>query len=410
MDRRNFLIQSGKAALGTTLYPFMNSEKHPHNAGYVEREPLTLFLSGDVMTGRGIDQVLPHSVNPQLHETYVKDALQYVKLARRHSGSIPDEVSYEYVWGDALDILNETNPDLRIVNLETSVTTSSNWWKRKRIHYRMHPANTPLLTTAGIDACILGNNHMLDWGYEGLRETLETLHEAGIATAGAGTDEASAVDPAVLQSGANPDTGKAGRLLLFSWATPDAGAPLSWSAGEEQPGLNILQNLTPKYAEKVIRSVKRHRREGDRIVISLHWGGNWGYEVPPEQRSFAHQLIDAGAADLIHGHSSHHPKGIEVYDGRPVLYGCGDLINDYEGISGHEEYRSELSLMYFPRLDATGKLSRFEMIPMKMHRFRLTRTTEEETEWLADMMDRECRKFGTSVDREGDTIVLSHDS
>jgi poly-gamma-glutamate capsule biosynthesis protein CapA/YwtB (metallophosphatase superfamily) len=72
-------------------------------------------------------------------------------------------------------------------------------------------------------------------------------------------------------------------------------------------------------------------------------------------------LINEAGVDIVHGHSSHHPKGIEVYKNRPILYGCGDFLNDYEGISGYQEYRDDLTLMYFPRMDAaSGKLVRFD--------------------------------------------------
>ena len=409
MDRRKFLIDSGKAILGASFSPVMSSPsadiQNERDRNSKAASPLSLFLSGDVMTGRGIDQVLPHSVNPRLHEPYINDARDYVKLARRHSGSIPDRVPYDYIWGEALGVLEQLEPDHAIVNLETAVTTNDNPWEGKRIHYRMHPGNTPVLSAAGIDACVLGNNHMVDWGRAGLLETLESLRDEGIATAGAGPDRDGAVEPAVLGAGtgsAANSNSDSSRLLLFSWATPGAGAPAGWSAEEGRPGINYLPNLNPKQADAVIEAVERYRKPGDRTVISLHWGGNWGYDIPSRQQQFAHRLIDAGAADIVHGHSSHHPKGIEVYDGRPVLYGCGDLINDYEGIGGHEQFRSELSLLYFPTLDPTGRLSRFEMVPMKIHRFRLVDPSEEEIEWLARTLYRECGRLGTSVERAGD--------
>lgn len=122
---------------------------------------MTLFLAGDVMTGRGIDQILPHSVDPVLHEPYVTDAREYVRLAEEVSGPIPAEVPPEYVWGDALPELDRVGPDLRIVNLETAVTTSDEWWRGKVVHYRMHPGNVDALRAAKLDACVLGNNHVL---------------------------------------------------------------------------------------------------------------------------------------------------------------------------------------------------------------------------------------------------------
>lgn len=69
---------------------------------------------------------------------------------------------------------NRAAPDFRIINLETSITTSEDW-APKDIHYRMHPANIPCLTVAKVDCCVLANNHVLDWGRSGLVETLETL-------------------------------------------------------------------------------------------------------------------------------------------------------------------------------------------------------------------------------------------
>jgi poly-gamma-glutamate capsule biosynthesis protein CapA/YwtB (metallophosphatase superfamily) len=372
-------------------------------AGPHAARPITLFLAGDVMTGRGIDQVLPHSVDPRLHESYVKSAETYVELAEEASGPIPDSASYDYVWGDTLQELSRVSPDARIINLETAVTTSDDWWRDKGIHYRMHPENVRVLTAAGIDACTLGNNHVLDWGRAGLRETLSTLREAGLAAPGAGLDLDEAAAPAVLQTGS-------GRLLVFSWGAPSAGVPRSWQAGPDRPGVNLLPDLSPQTAQEVVDHVQAHRREGDRVVVSLHWGPNWGYDVPPAQRGFAHRLVDAGAADIVHGHSSHHPKGIEVRRGRPILYGCGDFLNDYEGIGGKERFRGELTLMYFPTLDDAGALTAFELVPMRIHRFRLECASEEEARWLSRTLDRESRPFGTRVEQvDGGRLALRWD-
>jgi poly-gamma-glutamate synthesis protein (capsule biosynthesis protein) len=136
------------------------------------------------------------------------------------------------------------------------------------------------------------------------------------------------------------------------------------------------------------------------VIVSLHWGGNWGYAIARSEREFAHRLIDAGAADVLHGHSSHHPRAIEIHRDRPILYGCGDFLNDYEGISGHESFRSELALMYFPTLDAaTGKLACLALTPTRIRRFRVNLANDEEAAWLAAMLEREGQRFGTRVER-----------
>ena len=140
---------------------------------------VTLFLCGDLMTGRGIDQILPISNTPILIERHVRDARVYIALAEKRNGIIPNAVDYRYVWGDALEILDDIQPAARIVNLETSITRSDDFWPRKGIHYRMHPGNVELLKVAAINCCVLSNNHVIDFGFRGLLETLETLNRAG---------------------------------------------------------------------------------------------------------------------------------------------------------------------------------------------------------------------------------------
>src|ERR1700736_4690263 len=88
-----------------------------------ETDSIRLLLCGDVMTGRGIDQVLPHPGDPRLHEPYVTDARSYVELAGRVSGAISQPVDFDYIWGDTLAELNRAGVDLRIINLESSITS-----------------------------------------------------------------------------------------------------------------------------------------------------------------------------------------------------------------------------------------------------------------------------------------------
>jgi poly-gamma-glutamate capsule biosynthesis protein CapA/YwtB (metallophosphatase superfamily) len=351
---------------------------------------VTLFLSGDVMTGRGIDQALPHPSNPRLYERYVDSALEYVALAEKANGKIPRPVDFAYIWGDALEELERFAPDVRITNLETSITTSE-IHEPKGINYRMHPANTGCLTAAKLDCCVLANNHVLDWGSRGLIETLDTLHVAGLKTAGAGRDLREALQPAIHEFGTS-------RLLVFAAVTDDSGVPPHWAATGIRPGVAFLPKLSAEAAGSLASRVHAIKRAGDVTVISVHWGGNWGYEIPREQRDFAHRLIDLGAADVIYGHSSHHPKPIEVYNQRLILYGCGDFLNDYEGISGYEEYRSNLVLMYVATLEAaTAKLCTLTMIPLQIKQFRLLRACEADANWLRDTLNREGKWTGTKV-------------
>jgi poly-gamma-glutamate synthesis protein (capsule biosynthesis protein) len=354
-----------------------------------------LFLCGDVMTGRGIDQIMRHPVDSQLHEPAVQSALDYVALAERASGPIPRAVPPEYVWGEALDELALVRPDLRIVNLETSVTRSAQWLP-KGINYRMSPGNASCLAAAGIDCCVLANNHVLDWGRAGLLETVETLQKLRIRTAGAGATGAEAAAPAIL------DLPQGGRVLVFGYATHSSGVPPDWAARPGRPGVNRLPDLSRASVAEVVRQVAAVCRPGDITAASIHWGGNWGYEVPEEHRSFAHAVIAEAGVDIVHGHSSHHPRPIEVHDGKLVLYGCGDFLNDYEGISGYESYRDDLVLMYFPELDASGRIVRLVLTPMQIHEFRLRRPSDADVAWLGDRLSQVSAPFGTRLVPSGD--------
>lgn len=365
----------------------------------MEISRITIFMCGDVMTGRGIDQVLPHPSDPVIYEPYMKSALGYVRLAEEVNGPIPRPADFSYIWGDALDELERLAPDVRIINLETAVTKSDDYLD-KGINYRMHPNNIPCITAAKMDFCSLANNHILDWGEKGLIETIETLKKAGLKWAGAGRNIEEAAAPAVME------VGRKGRVIVFSFGAETSGVPQDWAASAERPGVNFLRDLTDKTVRRIADAVGEVKRPGDVVVLSIHWGGNWGYDIPREEREFAHRLIDDAGVDVIHGHSSHHVKGIEVYKKKLVIFGCGDFVNDYEGISGHENFRDDLGLMYFAGIEpSTGKLLSLKMTPARIKRFRVTRSSGEDALWLKDVLNREGKRFGTRVELSENNIL-----
>jgi poly-gamma-glutamate synthesis protein (capsule biosynthesis protein) len=403
LDRRTLLKLWGLAALGCGVgapRAQVRADRVVRGEGNAMQTPIddgraiTLFLCGDVMTGRAIDQVLPYRNDPRLFEPFMRSAEGYVALAETVNGAIPRPVEFAYVWGDALAELERISPDVRIINLETAVTTSDAHVD-KGINYRMHPKNIPVLTVAGIDCAVLANNHVLDWGYAGLEETLRTVQGAGMQTAGAGRDRAAATAPAVLECGAK------GRVLVFAYGHESSGVPRDWAATADRPGVAQLEDLSEAMVQRIAARVRAWKRPGDIVAVSLHWGGNWGYGVPARQQVFAHGLIDRAGIDVVHGHSSHHVKGIEVYRNKPILYGCGDFLSDYEGIEGHEDFRDDLGLMYFVRMNpATRMLVRLEMTPTRLSRFRVNRAWSEDARWLEEVLNREGRQFGTRARRD----------
>jgi len=314
------------------------------------------------MTGRGIDQILPHPGNPVLHEAFVKDARRYVRLAEQQNRRIPKPVDYRYIWGDALDVWNAREPDLRIINLETSVTTSDDYWPSKGINYRMHPRNVPCLTAAGIDCCVLANNHVMDWG--------------------------------------KCD------VLVFAVADVSSGVPKAWSADEHRAGVHLLDDLSPRTADRIGEQIAAEKKPDDIVILSIHWGGNWGYRIPAKQRQFAHHLIDTGAVDIVHGHSSHHPKAIECYRGKAIIYGCGDFLNDYEGIGGYEHYRSWLAPMYFVTVNLHSRqVERLEIELLRLRRFRLEKASAPDRRWLRNKLNEFGNEFATITEGNNGTMI-----
>jgi poly-gamma-glutamate capsule biosynthesis protein CapA/YwtB (metallophosphatase superfamily) len=227
---------------------------------------IKLFLCGDVMTGRGIDQILPNPCNPRLYEEYMASAEGYVRLAEDAHGDIPRSAPLSYIWGAALDEFERVKPALRIVNLETSVTRSESYFA-KGINYRMSPENAGCLTSAGVDCCKLAN----------------------IKTAGAGRRLAEAWAPAVFEI-----PGK-GRVLVFSCACVSSGAPMSWAATDDA-GVALLPDLSEASVSLLVREMSRAIQSDDVIVLSVHHGPNWGYEVRDEDRYFAHRLAERGCS------------------------------------------------------------------------------------------------------------------
>jgi poly-gamma-glutamate synthesis protein (capsule biosynthesis protein) len=206
------------------------------------------------------------------------------------------------------------------------------------------------------------------------------------------------------------DVANGTRVLVYSFCTRDCGVPADWAAAERQVGVNLLRDLSQTRVDAVVRQVQAGKRPNDIVVASIHWGGNWGYSIPVQQRAFAHGLIERAGVDLVHGHSSHHAKGIELHQGKPILYGCGDFLTDYEGIRGHESYRAHLSLMYFAALDrASGRLLALSLKPLRMRRFRLEAATPDDAAWLLDVLNREGRELGTrfAADAEGRLVLVA---
>jgi len=330
----------------------------------------------------------------------MESSVDYVKLAERASGLISRPAEFNYIWGDALEIFRTEQPQAKVINLETTITRSDTHWRSKDVHYKMSPENIGCLTSAGIDCCVLANNHMLDWGIPGLLDTLQALDQAEIKHAGAGSNLQEAQAPAILE------TGEGGRVILFSLGSTSSGIPAEWSAQTNRPGLHMIETQPDDPVRFLAKEIGAFKRRGDIVIVSIHWGSNWGYKIPSTEKRLAHRFVDETGVDIVHGHSSHHVKAIEVYKGRLILYGCGDFFNDYEGIGGYESFRGDLGLMYFADIKpSTGQLRALRMIPTQVRRFRINHACEGDARWLEVMLNQEGTRYRTRVKRSAENTL-----
>jgi len=188
--------------------------------------------------------------------------------------------------------------------------------------------------------------------------------------------------------------------------TPGSGVPPGWAAQPGRPGIAVLDPISAAAADQVAAAIEAVRRPGDVVVVSVHWGGNWGLAIPPEHRAFGRRLIDLGAAHVVHGHSSHHPLPVEVHRGHAILYGCGDLLNDYEGIAPYGRLRCDVGALYLLDLDPAGGLQRLEIVPTRLRRLRLERADASAREWLREIFGEGGRALGTAVQQQPDGHFL----
>ncbi len=221
-----------------------------------------------------------------------------------------------FPWGDTMPVLSQA--DIRIGNLECVLADDGTPWPGKMFHFRSDRKNVDSLKAADFTVVSLANNHVLDFGQGALLETLSTLDRHQILHAGAGIDTDAARQPVIWQHD--------GSALGFLAVTDNEPG---WAAGPQKPGVHYVpSDISDGRAVELTRLVRRVRSQVRLLIVSAHWGPNWGFDVPPEHRGLAHALIDAGA-DVVFGHSPHIVRGVEVYRNRPILYSTGDFVDDY---------------------------------------------------------------------------------
>ena len=316
-----------------------------------------------------------------------------------------------YLWGDYKGLQITPPPDLKLLNLETAVTKSihnadlPHW---KGIRYHMHTENFETVILSGFQAELHGsadhktttiplavscaNNHIMDYGRKAFeQETLPLMdrlqkENGKFRVVGCGRSFKEAAKPAVWNLSPKNNV----QVEVFGFAAGCSGTPSDWWATKQQSGLMGLPSLDSQdnveYAKRIARQVfgdapsSRDSNNNILRIVSIHWGPNWAFRGETEEdlqarRDFAHWLVDSCGVDMIYGHSSHHSRGMEIYKDKLILYGTGDIVNDYEGFEniGEEKY-NRLGALYVVDLNAiNGDLRQLRIVPMYMDRLQLKR-------------------------------------
>jgi poly-gamma-glutamate capsule biosynthesis protein CapA/YwtB (metallophosphatase superfamily) len=329
-------------------------------AGSGTMNEAVLALGGDVMLGRGLQRRLLD-----------------------HDPAWP--------WDDLLPDLWKV--DGFFVNLECALTRHMVQWRGaggKPFYFRADPSAVEALRQARVDLVSLANNHVGDFGSAGLLETLETLDAAGIRHAGAGRNLEEARSHALV---------RLDHLRVAVVAAADH--PPEWAATPTSPGLFHVAIAGDEAFALVEESLAAARLAADLVVFSIHWGPNMRERPTEAFRRYARRVIEAGA-DLFWGHSAHIVQGIELIDGRPVLYDTGDLVDDY---AVDESLRNDLSALFLVRFDATG-VRRIDLLPVRITDGQARRAMGADRDRFEERMRALCEELGTAVTSRAGTDLL----
>ena len=305
---------------------------------------------------------------------------------------VADELRHrppEFPWGDTLPLLRRA--DVLVGNHEFVLAADGRPGPRKTFHFRADPSAVASLETAGFALVSVANNHVLDFGVESALASLATLERSGIRFAGAGPDLDAARALAVVEHG-----GLSIGMIAFTDNEP------TWAAGPGTPGVHHapVDPRDPR-ALALLDAVVRARPHVDLLIVSAHWGGNWGVDVPRAHRRFAIALVEAGA-DVVFGHSPHIVRGIELVRGRPVIHSAGDFVDDY-AVDPVE--RNDRSFVFELRTEgATPVELRLHPTEIDRCRVRLARRSARDA---ADEMARRCAALGTRADWNADEGCLT---
>lgn len=327
-----------------------------------------IFQGGDNMLGRAVQLTLPFQSpgdaeisDSQTAEDYLESIVDLNELDSIRQQNLKGG---RYLWGDLPKDLGE---DVRVLNLECAPTLTVDVTENpgKGILYHCNLYNVPIVLS-GFRAPLvlsLANNHSLDMGRTLFEdETLRFKNRFLENAIGIGSTVKEATKPM-----------RVGKFTIYAFGAGCSGVPSSWGATRTQSGIGYLPPINSTQNVNLAFDMVKQSifKSDDCVCISIHWGPNWAESQDDGQNfrvELAHRLIDELGVDLIYGHSSHHIRGIELYKGKLILYGCGDLINDYEQIQSRlgDKLMEAGALFVVDLDDATYDLKSLDLIPIEI--------------------------------------------
>jgi poly-gamma-glutamate synthesis protein (capsule biosynthesis protein) len=307
-------------------------------------------------------------------------------LGRSVGDAIASNPRHELVAPEVRALLEEA--DLAVCNLECCISERGRPWPDpgKPFFFRAPPRAAEMLAELGVDCVTLANNHVLDFGEEALLDTLAHLAAAGVASAGAGPDDAAAAAPALLEA-------RGLRLAVVAFADH----PPEYAAGPGRPGIAFADLGGRALSGRLAEAVRDAAAAADALLVSPHWGPNMVAAPVARVRAAAAELEES-AATLVAGHSAHVFHGVR---GR-VLYDLGDFVDDY---AVDPVLRNDLGLLWLVDLEP-GRAVRLEAVPLQLEFCRTRLATSAEAEWVGRRFAGACAALGTDVAVEEGRLVV----
>jgi poly-gamma-glutamate synthesis protein (capsule biosynthesis protein) len=326
-----------------------------------EPRGLTIALAGDVMLGRGVNEMIR-------------------------------ERGFAHPWGDILPAIKRA--DAFLINLECALTSHTQHWTdgtEKAFYFRADPGVVQTLQIARVDVASLANNHAGDFETAGLLETVRVLDATRIAHAGAGRDLAEARRPAVIEV-------EGYRIAVLAFTD----YPQEWAAAPGRPGVNHTKVSThPKHFTVIQQLLEAAKERADFVIFTIHWGPNMVSRPSDEFKEFARAVIDTGA-DVFWGTSAHVVQGIEIWHGKPILYDTGDFVDDY---AVDPYLRNDLSALFLLRAHPPA-IDEIELIPVEIDYARVNEAQGTEHEWFVRRFTELCGEMRTPVRIANEHLVI----